>query len=154
MAELQIDLALVLHLREHSLEDFQRGAIEEHKVDALERRRTAEMRANFLEHRLRASLDWKPRDAGANRRKCDRLERVLIGAHQRVARRCAYIRLRRPCSQPRARRVNYMPRTQPSRARNRRLAQCNRPNPVAFLRNRRARSEERRVGKECRSRWS
>jgi hypothetical protein len=88
-------LALGLHLRKRSLEDLQRAVIEQHKIDALERRRTIEMLAHFLEHHLGASLDWKARDAGADRGKCDRLQRVLIGAHQRVTRRGAKIRLRR-----------------------------------------------------------
>src|SRR5208337_4949241 len=75
---------LVFHLREYSLEDIQRRAIEEHKIDALESRRTAEMRANLVEHHLRASLDRKARDAGADCRKCDRFQRVLVRASPRV----------------------------------------------------------------------
>src|SRR5579862_6688340 len=96
------------------------------------------MRANFLEHHLRASLDWKTRDTGADRRKRDCLERVLLGPSERVARRRAQIRLRRRFSQPRTGGVNYVPRSQPARARNRRLAQSNRADTVALALNRRA----------------
>ena len=64
----------LLDIRELSREDLKRATIEEHKLHPLERRLTAEMRANFLEHRLGASLDWKTRDTGADGRERDRLE--------------------------------------------------------------------------------
>src|ERR1700689_1098328 len=127
--------ALIFHRRQDSLEYFQRRPIEEHKIDALERRQSAQMRAHFLEHHLRASLDWKSRDAGADGRKRDRLERVLIGTPQRIARRGPQIRLRGRFTQPHARGVNHVPRTQASRAGNRRLAERNWPDSIAFLLN-------------------
>src|SRR3984957_8951566 len=96
------------------------------------------MRAHFLEHHLRASLEWKTGDTGADRRKRDRPEQVLIGAHQRVAGRRAQIRLRRGFSEPHAGGVNHVTRAQQSRARNRGLAERNRAYLIALLLNRRA----------------
>src|SRR5271163_3218032 len=94
------------------------------------------MRAHLLEHHPSASLDRETGDAGADRRKCDRLETLLPGTLERVARRRAQIRLRSRFAQPHAGGVNHVSRAQVSCAGDRGLADRDGANLVALLLNR------------------
>src|ERR1700687_1973837 len=114
-----------------------RAAIVKHNLHPRERRRTLKMSAHLLQHHLRTSLNWKTGDPGTDRRERNRLERVLIRPLQRIPSLGPQIRLRRRFPKPHARGMNHMPRLEIARTRNRRLAERNRADSVAFFLDRR-----------------